>query len=532
MAEHDPKDAPPPYYCVSLHIRPPLHIYKEVAYTNTFGLPAYSQPHYIPQHAPVVAAPVTQHSIPVSAAPPYQHRKACCGKDAQCYGGSGVTVFLLIFLAIAIWLGVHYSSRLATTVILQSYTDSKGSTEQPQSMATPDTCSNATVLCDAHEDCLLGSDEANCVRFDSDGGLQIRTAEDGRFLPVCYQGWTKSLADQTCAQLGFRRSFDLKPLKRQQFKGAVSIVARESHSQTLIQGLVTVSSSCPSEQTVSLECIECGRQQSVTRIIGGNAAKLGQWPWQVSLHFLGVHVCGGSLLSPDFVITAAHCFQRTSSVSMEPRNWRVYGGTLSQKQLPEPFLVKKIIVNENYNKGTNDQDIALLRLTRPVDFNYAVQPVCLPAFDQSFTSGTQCWTTGFGTTEEGADQASIELMEVSVDIIDTRVCNSSQVYQGRVTKNMICAGDIEGRRDTCQGDSGGPLVCTRGYWQWYLVGVTSWGAGCGRRGRPGVYSSVPSILPWIYSTMQNSRATASSSLEPAQPINQIDKADRAGVGEC
>uniref|UniRef100_A0A672I742 trypsin n=1 Tax=Salarias fasciatus TaxID=181472 RepID=A0A672I742_SALFA len=96
---------------------------------------------------------------------------------------------------------------------------------------------------------------------------------------------------------------------------------------------------------------------------------------------------------------------------------------------------------------------------------------------------------------------SRDLMEVNVDIIDTRVCNSRDVYFGAVTRHMLCAGTLQGGKDSCQGDSGGPLVC-QGEDRWYLVGITSWGSGCGRRDKPGVYTKVSSVLPWIYSTMQ------------------------------
>ncbi|XP_036392515.1 transmembrane protease serine 13a [Megalops cyprinoides] len=339
------------------------------------------------------------------------------------------------------------------------------------------------------------------MRFGLGGALQIRTSQDGRFLPVCSQGWDQTYADQTCAQLGFRRSYKTGSVHGQPFT-ALTVTSKSSDP---IQGQVNVSTSCPGQQTVSLECVDCGKQQSTSRIIGGTVAKAGQWPWQVSLHYHDFHTCGGSLVSPDFVVTAAHCFPSSTPSALVASNWKVYGGDFSQANLPAPYFVERIILNENYNSQTNDQDIALLKLKQPVNFSTTVQPVCLPAFDQTFQPGMECWITGYGTTAERADQGSDKLMEVAVDIIDSRVCNSSEVYSGRMSRSMVCAGNLEGGVDSCRGDSGGPLVCEGGNNRWYLVGVTSWGAGCGRRMRPGVYSNVGSLLPWVYSIMQQER---------------------------
>uniref|UniRef100_A0A3B4YJI6 Transmembrane serine protease 13b n=1 Tax=Seriola lalandi dorsalis TaxID=1841481 RepID=A0A3B4YJI6_SERLL len=424
---------------------------------------------------------------------PSNKRRRCCESNSQCYGGSGGALLVLALLALAIWLGVRYGTRLSTTVTIYNE-NNDDRIEDP--LPIFDTCPNNTVQCDGIVDCKLGSDENNCVRFGEGNSLQVRTSEDGRFLPVCYKGWDERYADQTCTQLGFRNSYVTKAAKSQTQSIGLTLTSRSS---SLIQGAVKVSSSCPSQETVSLQCVDCGQQQSTSRIIGGSIAKTGQWPWQLSLHFRGSHICGAVLISPVFAVTAAHCFP--SKALAPSTQWKVYAGVVSQDNLPQPYLVEKILLNENYNSRTNDQDVALLKFTSPVVFNDKVQPVCLPTSGQQIPPGQKCWTSGFGTTEAGSGTVSKDLMEVSVDIIDTRVCNSPRVYGGAVTRNMICAGNLEGGKDSCQGDSGGPLVC-QGDSRWFLVGITSWGAGCGERNKPGVYTKVSSVLPWIYRKMQ------------------------------
>uniref|UniRef100_A0A3Q1BX36 Peptidase S1 domain-containing protein n=1 Tax=Amphiprion ocellaris TaxID=80972 RepID=A0A3Q1BX36_AMPOC len=468
---------------------PPLRPNEEVVYGSEPGLKPPTQPQYIPQHPPPVVVPqVTQPNTTRS------RRKRCCQGNAQWYGWSGATFLVLALLALAIWLGVRYGTNSGSQVIIYHGSDDTESDDEP--LVELDTCPNNTVQCDAIRNCQLGTDETNCVRFGLDNSLQVKTAKDGRFLPVCYGNWTQSWANQVCTQLGFRGSYATKAIQSQESTGLILT----SGSPSSIQGQVEVSTSCPDKETVSLQCVDCGRQQSTDRIIGGSVAKTGQWPWQLSLQFRGSHVCGGVLISPDFVVTAAHCFPGTAYLSAE--NWKVYGGAVSLNNLPQPYLVERIILNGNYNSRTNDQDVALLKLTSAVQFTDKVQPACLPAFNQRFRHGTSCWTSGFGTTVAGSDVVSNDLMEVSVNIINSQVCNSPRVYGGAVTRNMICAGTLEGGKDSCQGDSGGPLVC-QGDSRWFLVGITSWGTGCGERNKPGVYTRVTSVLPWIYSNMQH-----------------------------
>ncbi|XP_029027055.1 transmembrane protease serine 13a isoform X2 [Betta splendens] len=488
MTKHDPNEAPPPYYCTVVPSCPP-------AYGEGPGSAPPIHPHYIPECPPAAGPNGKTHPAPPSDAP-VSTTTRCCGTKTHCFGGSGLVGFAL--LALAIWLGVRYGGRLVSMVELDEEDD-----DHTRDFLPPpkyESCPNSTVECDGVKDCRLGSDETNCVRFGDDDALQVRTSLDARFLPVCYQGWNRSYADQTCAQLGFRRSYASNAAP---FRASAGLALTCGPSMPL-QSQLHVSSSCPSQEAVSLQCVDCGRTRSASRIIGGAPSQLGQWPWQVSLHFRGSHVCGGVLVSVDFVVTAAHCFPRNVVGALSPENWRVYVGFISLAKLPLPYSVKSILLPDNYNNKTNDMDIALLRLTSPVNLNENLQPVCLPTFDQPLPPGTKCWTSGFGTTVEGSNIVSKYLMDVSVSIIDTPTCNKPQVYGGAVTPNMVCAGEMQGGKDSCQGDSGGPLVCLRNS-RWFLVGVTSWGVGCGEKNRPGVYTRVSCLLPWLYRNMQQEK---------------------------
>ncbi|XP_030638892.1 transmembrane protease serine 13b [Chanos chanos] len=466
-------EAPPPYNSVTPPTEPPPP-YGLIGAPQTPPNVAYyiSQPQAPP---PVAAAPIT--TAPSRSGQVYERNKKAC-----CYGGSGIFVLVLAVLALAIWLGVRYGPSLLA-----------GSEAKPE----PDTCPSTTVQCDGRKDCLRGSDESRCVRFGDGNQLQVTTSKtNNNYMPVCSQGWDKTLADQTCSQLGFRRSYTTGTMK----SDSASFLSVTNQTANYIQGKVSTSS-CPGQQTVTLQCNNCGLSES-SRIIGGEISAQGQWPWQVSLHFVGSHTCGGSLVAEDFVVTAAHCFPEETDGARNPSYWRVYIGMVSQYNLPLPYYISKIILNENYNSDTSNYDIALLKLTEPALLSANVRPVCFPAFDQNFAPGTQCWTSGFGTTEDGAAQSSHYLYDVSVNIISSDVCNGYQVYGGRVSENMLCAGDLQGGKDSCQGDSGGPLMCKGSDGRWYLAGVTSWGTGCGQRNKPGVYSNVQRLLPWVYSKMQ------------------------------
>ncbi|XP_077474708.1 tryptase-like [Stigmatopora argus] len=241
----------------------------------------------------------------------------------------------------------------------------------------------------------------------------------------------------------------------------------------------------------------CGQAPLNTRIriVGGQVAPEGAWPWQVSLLRNGFHFCGGSLITSEWVMTAAHCFDDTDPVTVTVVLGR------QQQNGPNPNeearLIAALIIHPDYNPANFDNDVALLRLSTPVTFTNFIRPVCLAAASSTFFAGTKSWVTGWGDIAFGVPAPPPgELMEVQVPIVGNRQCYCDYSGINPITENMICAGPREGGRDTCQGDSGGPLVTKKGP-VWVQNGIASFGLGCAQPGFPGGYARVSSFQEWI-----------------------------------
>ncbi|XP_061911769.1 testisin-like [Entelurus aequoreus] len=240
----------------------------------------------------------------------------------------------------------------------------------------------------------------------------------------------------------------------------------------------------------------CGITPVRTRIVGGEDAQEGSWPWQASLQFFGSHNCGGSLINKEWVLCAAHCF---SGSSVSP--WTVSLGrqNLDGLNLNEVSrTVQTIILHPGFDSSTFDNDIALLKLTSPVNFTDYIRPVCLAASSSNFISGTDSWVTGWGRIQEGVLLPFPQtLQEVEVPVVGNRQCNC-QYGVGSITDNMICAGLLEGGKDACQGDSGGPMMSEQNL-IWIQSGIVSFGIGCARPDLSGVYTRVSRYQSWINS---------------------------------
>ncbi|XP_039601443.1 suppressor of tumorigenicity 14 protein homolog isoform X1 [Polypterus senegalus] len=244
----------------------------------------------------------------------------------------------------------------------------------------------------------------------------------------------------------------------------------------------------------------CGtRPSKKTKIVGGEDARTGEWPWQVSLQMGKYgHICGASVISSKWLLSAAHCFQDSDSIRYsDASTWKAYMGMRIINRISNSVVtryIKRIVVHSQYDQYTSDYDIALLELNAAVFFNEFVQPICLPASSHFFSIENNCFVTGWGVLMEDGELASV-LQEATVKIISHNTCN--KFYDDAVTPRMLCAGNLHGGVDACQGDSGGPLVCQEKGKRWFLAGIVSWGEGCARRNRPGVYTQVVKFSEWI-----------------------------------
>ncbi|ELK24660.1 Acrosin [Myotis davidii] len=208
------------------------------------------------------------------------------------------------------------------------------------------------------------------------------------------------------------------------------------------------------------------------------------------------------------LVLAVSVVAKVNNTCEKPYDWRLifgareleYGSTGPVKAPLQERFVEKIILHERYSSISEANDIALMKVTPPVVCGSLVGPGCLPPFKAGPPRASQsCWVTGWGFLRENDRKMSPVLQEARVDILDLNLCNSTLLYRGRIRSTNVCAGYPEGNIDTCQGDSGGPLMCRGSEDAYVVVGITSWGVGCARAKRPGIYTSTWPYLTWIAS---------------------------------
>ncbi|XP_076970706.1 prothrombin [Tamandua tetradactyla] len=251
------------------------------------------------------------------------------------------------------------------------------------------------------------------------------------------------------------------------------------------------------------------------RIVGGSEAAPGLAPWQVMLFRKSPQelLCGASLISDRWVLTAAHCllyppwdknFTENDLLVRIGKHHR----TKYERGTEKISMLDKIHIHPRYNWRDNlDRDIALLKLKKPIAFSDHIHPVCLPdkeTANRLLQAGHKGRVTGWGNLRETwmvspSDVQPSALQVVNLPIVERPACRASTRIQ--VTDNMFCAGykPDEGQRgDACEGDSGGPFVMKSPYnKRWYQMGIVSWGEGCDRDGKYGFYTHVFRLKKWI-----------------------------------
>lgn len=259
---------------------------------------------------------------------------------------------------------------------------------------------------------------------------------------------------------------------------------------------------------------DCGTvrrpQDSIqTRIVGGYGAESGAWPWQIAvLDGKKELICGGTMISSEFVLTAAHCVKNKMHIVAGEFNLVEKEGHEQERRVSKSFK------HPQYNKNNVDNDIALLKLESPLELTPRVSPACLPEQSEELKPKLNATILGWGAVSyhrqpDGKPQVERDdmLYEAVVPVVDFKDCKNSYGDYLKGHHHVICAGYKEGGIDSCAGDSGGPLLVARNN-KWYVYGVTSFGDECGKEGKYGIYSKTSAYVDWIKKIINKERTTS------------------------
>ncbi|XP_047445344.1 vitamin K-dependent protein C-like [Mugil cephalus] len=237
-------------------------------------------------------------------------------------------------------------------------------------------------------------------------------------------------------------------------------------------------------------------------MVGGEVGKKGESPWQVLvLNARGRFHCGGVLIAESWVLTAAHCLEDNRRFSVRLGDYERFRDEGSEVTLRVIATFK----HPNYNRDTVDNDIALLRLQSPAPNSEYIVPVCLPGREMAervlHLNGTLTTVSGWGKDDLDSTHYSSALNVIKIPLVSHSVC-SRLMFPYNISENVLCAGVLGQRKDACEGDSGGPMV-TLYRDTWFLVGLVSWGDGCGKEDKLGIYTKVSNYNDWIHKVIED-----------------------------
>nr|XP_016926230.1 seminase [Drosophila suzukii] len=229
-------------------------------------------------------------------------------------------------------------------------------------------------------------------------------------------------------------------------------------------------------------CWAAGNEAN-SRIVGGVPVDIGNVPYLVNLRIAGRFICGGSLVTPQHVVTAAHCVKGVGASRI-----LVVAGVTKLTETGVRSGVDKVYTPKAYNTQTLSTDVAVLKLKAPIS---GPKVSTIELCNSTFKAGDMIKVSGWGQITERNKAVSMQVRSVDVALIPRKTCMNQYKLRGTITNTMFCA-SVPGVKDACEGDSGGPAV-----YQGQLCGIVSWGVGCARKNSPGVYTNVKTVRSFI-----------------------------------